>query len=109
MAQPAMRVNMMKKILTTDDHMTAAHDLAEARRNIRRFLKRVGGRYGIQTRVIDHGLKVDRLIDQLRLAMENLQFQTLHGEGRTESCWFGSGGPFADVDRAESGDDGRAG
>ena len=99
----------MKKILSTDDHMIAAQNLAEARRHIRRFLKRIEGRYGIQVRVVDHGLKVDRLIDQLRLAMENLQYQTLHGEDRTKSCWFGSTGPFADVDREESGDDGRAG
>jgi hypothetical protein len=89
--------------------MTTAHDLAETRRHIRRFLKRIDGRYGIQARVIDHGLKIDRLIDQLRLAMENLQVQTLHGEGRTKSCWFGAHGPFADVDREENGDDGRAG
>jgi hypothetical protein len=41
--------------------------------------------------------------------MENLQVQTLHGEGRTKSCWFGAHGPFADVDREENGDDGRAG
>ena len=99
----------MKRILEMEDHMKAAGHLAEARRNIRRFLKRVERRYGIQTSVIDHGLKVDRLIDQLRLAMGNLQFQTLNRESPTESCWFGPSGPFADVDREESENNGRVG